>query len=184
MSSNNYSCSTSVYSIFSSCVPIIWVSSWVLSIGLIWQYGSSKRNGFTFGQWQAIVSYIGYVLDVSVFLLSSIGCDTFLWLFWGKFSLTGFLFMNNGHLKGQISSLTSSCIKNYPQPLFLSTHLIQSYFRYGIDGVLSLWKDLGWYCWLLFLCCYCWLVFLWVSWCWFGTLWCWNVLPKLRLTMV
>ena len=38
VSSNNYLCFSSAFYMFCSCVSIIWVSSWVLSIELIWSY--------------------------------------------------------------------------------------------------------------------------------------------------
>ena len=103
-----------------------------------------------------------------------------------------FLFMYNGPLKGKFSSFTSYCINNYLTHLLLIPHTIQYCLSYEFYEVLGIWKDLVWYCWLLFLCWYCWLVFL----CWcsllvflrmclslFVTFWCWNLLPKFLLTM-
>ena len=180
---NNSFISTSESSMFCFCVSIRWVSSWVLYIRLICSYWSSKRTEFTFGKCRAMLSWGVYMLNLSAFLLKYFGCDPFLWLFWRVCSLDEFLFTNNDTLKGNLSNLPSCYINNYLTTLLLITHPIQSYLRYGIGEVLGLWNDLGWYCWLLFLCWYYWLVFLWVCWRWFGTFWCWNVFPKSRLTM-
>ena len=65
-------------------------------------------------------------------------------LFWMSCSLCEFLFIYNGPLKGQWSSFPSCCINNYLTPLLLIPHPIKSSFRYGIDEVLGIWKDLGW----------------------------------------
>ena len=172
---------------YCSCVSKRW-----FSIGLIWLYGSSKRTEFTFCRGREIVAWGGAVfLDVFL-LLKYFACDPCLWFFWRIFSLNDFLWMYNGPLKGKLSSVTSCCIENSFTPLLLIPHPIQYYFRYGIDEVLGIWNDMGWYFWLLFLCCHCWilflcwcwwLVFLWVCWRWFGPLWCWNVFPKFRLKM-
>ena len=92
-----------------------------------------------------------------------------------------FLFMNNGPMRGEISSSPSCCINNYITPLMLIPHTIKYCFRYGIYYVLVIWYDMGWYFWILFLCWYCWLVFLWMSWRWFILFWCCNLLPKFWL---
>ena len=139
LSSKNPSCSAYAYSMICSCISILWVSSWVFSIGLIWSYESSKRTDFTYGPWQAILVLGGAVLDVSVFLLKSLGRDKFLWLFWRSCSLAGFFFMNNGPQKGQVSSFPSCCIRNSLSPLLLIPHPIQSSFKYRIDEVLGIW---------------------------------------------
>ena len=97
------------------------------------------------------------------FLLKYFGRDTCLWLFWRSCSLVAFVCMYNGPLNGQLSSVQSCCIKNYITPLLLIKHPIQFYYRYVINDILGIWKDMGWYCWLVFLCWYCWLVFL----CWY-----------------
>ena len=135
---------------FYSCVLILWFSSWVFYIGLIWSYGSSKRTELTFGQWKEIVSLGGAVLDVYLFLLKYFGHDTCLWLLWRilmqSCSLVDFFLMNKGPTKGQLYSFPSCYINNYITPLLLSTNPIQYYFRYGIDEALDLWKDMGWYC--------------------------------------
>ena len=73
-------------------------------------------------------------------------------------------------------------------------------FRYGIEDVIYLWKDMGWYhwlgslwwcCWPVVLCWYCclvvmwwyfWLEFLLVCWRWFVLFWWWNVFTKFLLT--
>ena len=128
-------------------------------IGLILSYGSSNKTEFNFCPWRSIVAWGVYVLDVSVFLLESLGCDPFLWFFWRSCSLDEFFFMNHGPLKGQVSSFPSCCINNSLMPLVLSPHQIQSSFRYVTDEVLDIWYDMSWYCWLVFLCWYCWLVF-------------------------
>ena len=98
--------------------------------------------------------------------------------------------MYNGPLKGQLYSVPSCWINNYPTHMLFIPHPIQSYFKYGIDEVLGHWKDLHWYCWLVFMCWCCWLlfmcwwrwlVFLWVCWHWFCPFWCWNVFAKINV---
>ena len=108
------------------------------------------------------------------FFWKSLDRDPFLWLFWRSCSLDEFLFINNGPLKGQVSSFQSCFVHDYLTPLLLSPHKIQPSFRHGIYEVLAIWYNLDWYCWL---------VFLWVCWCLFGPFWCWNVFTKFRLTM-
>ena len=94
---------------------------------------------------------------------------------------------------GKFSSFPSFCINNYLTHFLSSKQLIQSSSRNGIDELLGLWKNLGWYFWLFFLCWYFWLVFLccccWIvyfcaCWLWFGPFWCWNILPKFRLKII
>ena len=165
MSSKNSSCSTSASYMFFSCVSIIWVYSWVLYIRFIWSYGSSKKTELTFGQCQAVLSWRGDVLDVWVFLLKSLGSDPVLWLSQRSCSLDNFFFVTNGTLNEQVYSFPC-CIKISLTHLFLSTHQINSYLRYRIDEFLGIWYNLGWYCWLVFLCWYCWIVFLWICWKW------------------
>ena len=92
VSSNNSSSSES-YLVCSTCVSTRWLSSYVLSIGLIWSYGSSNQTEFTFGQLQAIVTLGGAVLYLSVCLLKSLGRDPFLWFLWRIYSLDAILFM-------------------------------------------------------------------------------------------
>ena len=166
MSSNNYYCSTSASSVSCSCVSIRWVSSWVFSIGLICSYGSSEWTELTFGRGQSIIAW-GWpvLLYVSLFLLNSFVHDPCLWFFWRCFYLDDFFFIYNGPLEGQFYIVPTYFINHYLTTLLLIPHLIQSSFRYGIDEVLGLWKDICWYCWLVFLCWSLWLVFL----CWF----CW-----------
>ena len=100
------------------------------------------------------------------------------------FSLGAFACMYNVPLKGKLSSVLSCCINSSLTLLLLSTHPRKFYFKYEIDHVLDAWKDLGWYCWLVFLCwccwpvflcCHCWLIFLLVGWWWFFPFWCWNI---------
>ena len=114
------------------------------------------------------------MLDISVFLLNYLGRDAFLWLLWRSCYLDELFFMNSGPLKVKDSSFPSCCIKNVLTPLLLSPHPSQYSFRYGIDEVLGLWYDMGWYCWLAFLC---------MHWFWFNPLRCLNVFPKFRLNM-
>ena len=78
------------------------------------------------------------MLDVSVFLLNSLGRDPFFLLLQRSCSLDDFLFMNSGPLKGQVYIFPSCCIKNSLKPLLLIPHPIQSSFGYGIDEVLGL----------------------------------------------
>ena len=138
VSSNNYSSSASSL-LFSTCVSIRLVPSWVLSIVFIWSYGSSKRTGFAFGVLWAILDWVRAVLDVSVFLLNYLGCDPFLWFFWSSCSLDKKLFTENGPLKGQVSSFPLCWIKKYITPLLLSPHTSQYSFNYGIYEVLGIW---------------------------------------------
>ena len=51
--------------------------------------------------------------------------------------------MYNGPLKGQIFSVQSCYISSSLTPLLLTPHPIQFYFRYSIDDVLLILKDLG-----------------------------------------
>ena len=139
VSSENYSYSTSEYSLLCYFASIRWVSSWVLSIGLIWSYGSSEKTEFTFVRWRAIVAWGGAVLDVSVFLFKYLVHDQLLWFFWRSCSLSEFFFMNNGPLKGHVYSFPSCCINIALIPLLLIPHQIQSYLRYAIDEFLGIW---------------------------------------------
>ena len=81
---NNYSV---YYLMCSSCASIMWVLLLVLPIWLVWSYVSSKCTDFTLGWLRAIVALGGSGLDVSVFLLKSLGLDPFLWLFWRRCSI-------------------------------------------------------------------------------------------------
>ena len=134
-------------------------------------------------------------------LLKFFGRDIFLWLFWKSCYLGAFSCIYNGPLKGKCSSAPLCFVNNYLTPLLLSPHPVQFFFSYGIDEVLDIWRNLVWYClivfvcwcwWLMFFCWYfclvflCWLcllVFLWVCWFWFAPLWCWNLFPKFLLKM-
>ena len=49
-----------------------------------------------------------------------------------------FLFMNNGTLKGKVSSFPSYCIDNDLMIFLLIPHSIHYSFRYGIDEVLGI----------------------------------------------
>ena len=124
------------------------------------------------GWWRAIVALGGSGMDVSVFLLKSLGLDPLLWLFLRVYSLASFLLMNNGTLKVQVSNFPPYCINNFPTPLLLRSHPRQYSFRCVIYKVFILWRDMYWYCIL---------VFLWVCWRWFGTLWLWKLLPNFLL---
>ena len=121
-SSNKSSCSTSASSVFCSCLSIRLVSSWVLYVGFIWPYGSSKRTEFIFFQWRSTLAWGGAVLYISVFLLKSLGYDPFLWLLLMGCYLVEFFFLRNGYLKGEVSSFPSCCINNYLTPLLLSSY--------------------------------------------------------------
>ena len=48
-----------------------------------------------------------------------------------------------GPLKGGFSSVLSCCINSSLTHLLLGPHPRQLYFRYGIEDVLGLWKDMG-----------------------------------------
>ena len=139
MSSNNNYCSTSSSSMPCYCVKISWLSSWVLSIGLVWSLGYSKRTEFNFCWQREILAWRGSVLDVSVFLLKTFCCDQLLWFFWRRCYLADFFFMNNGNLNGKLSGFPSCCIINSLTTLLLSPHPIHSSFRYEIDEFLGIW---------------------------------------------
>ena len=181
-----------------SCGSRRLVCSLWLFIWWIYSYGSSKRTEFYFWQWQRIVSGEGPVfLDAHLFLLNSFGLDPYLWLFWISCSMVAFACMYNGTLKGKCSSVPSCCMWISLTPLLLIPHPRNFSFRYGIEDVLCLWKDLGQYYWLyfgwpVFLCWYCYLWVIWwyfwmefqlVCWSWFGPFWLWNVFPKFLLTI-
>ena len=139
VSSKNSSCSNSESSMFFFFVSIRWVSSWVLCIGLVWSHGYSNQTNFNFGIRREIVAWGEAVLDISVFLLNSLGRNPLLWLFWRSWSLDKIFFMKIGPLKGQVSSFPSCWINNSLTTLLLITHPIQSTFRYVIDKILGLW---------------------------------------------
>ena len=119
----------------------------------------------------------------------------------GVFLWLPFAYMYTDPLKGQFYSVTSCCINSSLTPLLLSPHPRKFSFMYRIENTLCIWKDMGWYCWLGFLCWCCWPVFLcwyccivvlwWYFWlkfllvCWqlFGTFWWWNVFTNLLLKM-
>ena len=54
-----------------------------------------------------------------------------------------FLCMYNGPLKRQLSSVAYCFINSSLTSLLLIPHPRKLSFRYGIDDVLDLWKDLG-----------------------------------------
>ena len=153
------------------CVSMRWVFSWWWSIWWIWSYGYSNRTKFAFGRRKGIFDRGGPVfLDLFLFLLKSFGLDKCLWLLWRSCYLGDFACMYNGPLKGKFSNVPSCCIRSSLTHLLLSPHTRQFYFRYGIEDVICLWKDLGWYfwlgclfwyCWPDFMCWYCCLVVLW-----------------------
>ena len=142
-----------------------------------------------------------WVFGFIIFLLKSFEIDPCLWFFLRSCSLGAFACMYNGPIKGGFSSVQSCCINSYITPLLLIPHPRQFSFRYWIEDVLGMWKDLVWYCLLWFLCwCYwpvflswycclvlllwyCLLAFLLVCWRWFDTFWWWNLFPKFLLTM-
>ena len=125
----------------------VWVKNW---------------TDFTFGQVQAIIAWISPVFwDESLSLLKSFGRDKYLGFLWRICSLGDFALMYNGTLKGKFSSVPPFWICSYLTLFLLRTHTRQVYFRYGIDDVLDLWKDLCWYGWLVFMCWCCWPVFMW-----------------------
>ena len=125
VSSNHSSCSTSASSISYSCVSTVLVSSWALSIGLVWSYGSSHRTELTFEWGRSILAWVVPVLlDVSLLLLKSFGRDSLLWLFLKSCSMGAFLWMYNGPLKRQLSSDPSCFINNSLTPLLLIAHSI------------------------------------------------------------
>ena len=135
-------------------------------------------------------------LYLSLLLLDSFFIDSCLWLFWGSCSLGSFACMYNGPLTGGFSIVPSCCMISSLTPLLFNPHPRNVSFRYGIEDIICIWKDMGWYfwlgcllwcCWPVFLCCYCCLVVLWwysflvfllVCWRWFGPFWWWNVFPK------
>ena len=105
---------------------------------------------------------------VSVFVEAFVYLSIFVIILKELFSWWIFL-MNNGLLKGKFSNFLSFCLNNSLNNLLLGKQSGQSYTRYVIDEVVSIWYDMVWYCWL---------VFLWMFWNWFGPLWWWKVLPK------
>ena len=54
-----------------------------------------------------------------------------------------FACMYNSTLKGKFSSVPSCCTRSPITPLLLIPHPRQFFFRYGIEDVLCIWKDLG-----------------------------------------
>ena len=79
VSTKHYSSSPSSI-LWSSFVSIIWVSSWIFSIGFIRSYGYSKKTEFTLVPWQAILALGRALFNVSV-IFKSFFRETFLWLF-------------------------------------------------------------------------------------------------------
>ena len=163
VASSKTSYSSSYYPMCSSCEFTMWVSSLVLSIGLMWSYGSENWTDFTLGLWRKRVALWGPELDVLTFLLKSLGLYQCLWLLWRSYYLAEFLLIKRVLWKGgRILNLTSWCINNYLTSLLLMAHAIKIYFRFGSDKFIDLWKDLDWYCWP---------VCLWKCWNWLGLLW-------------
>ena len=91
------------------------------------------------GWWQEILGLGGAVLYVSVFF-KSLGSDPFLLLFQRIRSLSDFLFIKNGSMKGKVYNFPLCWIKNYLTNLFLSPHTTQSSLRYVIDDVLGIYR--------------------------------------------
>ena len=82
-------------------------------------------------------------LDISLFLLNYFVLDPCLRFFLRSFSLGAFACMYNGTLKGKCSNVSLCCIISSLTYLLLSPHPRQFSFRYGIEYVLCIWKDLG-----------------------------------------
>ena len=51
--------------------------------------------------------------------------------------------IHNGPPKGKFNSVLSCFMSSSITPLLLSPHPRQFYFRYGIEDVLCLWKNMG-----------------------------------------
>ena len=94
--------------------------------------------------------------------------------FWRSCSVSAFILMNNGPLKGRVSNFLSCFINNYLTYLLLRPHARHFSFKYGSERFLGIWKDL--HCWCLH-------VFLWICWRLFGTFWWWEVLKTFMLTI-
>ena len=89
------------------CESVRLVDSLLLSILLIWSYGSKKRPELTLG-----ISYTNVALgrpqmDVSMLLLKSLVIDPCLWLLQGSCFLAGLFLINNASPNGNISNFLS-----------------------------------------------------------------------------
>ena len=113
-----------------------------------------------------------HYIDVSKLLLKSLGLDPFLLLLLRICSRDAFFLINNSPLKRQVSNYPSFQINNFLQPLLWSLNLISPSFKYGGENLLDIWKDLDWYCWI---------VFLWEIWSWFGPFYWWQIFPNFLL---
>ena len=121
-----------------------WFSSLVFSIVLMLLYGYSNQAEFTLGIWQSIAYLVGYELDVSIFLLKSLGLDPFLWLFWRIQYFYAFFLMKNGPLKRHVSNFPSLWINNSLTSLFPSPHPKHFSLRFVIEIILGILKDVYW----------------------------------------
>ena len=148
--SYNSSCSTSVFHVLFFCINnvSIFMSIFHMVNTVAWVI---KSDWFHF--WIRVSNCIlsrSFVFGCIFILLKSFGSDSCFWLFWRSCSLGFFACMYNGLLKGNFSIVSSCYINSSLTPLLLFPHTIQFSFRYGIDDVLGIWKDLGWYYWLVF----------------------------------
>ena len=117
----------------------------------------------------------GPEIDVSIFLLKSLGLDPCLLFLRSSCSISDFFLIINGPLKGHVSNFISCYISNSLTSLLSSPHPKHFSFRYGGKKLFGLWKGLDWCCWPVCLC---------ICWIWFGTLWLWKVLLKFQLKTV
>ena len=151
----NTSSSSSSYLICSLC----WcLGSLLLSIGLVWSYGSTNNNEFPLGLWRAILALGWPDIYVSTLLLDYLVLDLCLWLLWRYWYCSAFYFINNGPLKGDVSNFPQRCINTSLTYLLPSPYPKYVSLRYGCEKLLGILKVLDLYGWTLCLCtCWRWL---------------------------
>ena len=132
-----------------------WLTLFLLSIGLMWSYWSTKQTNLTLCVCYTDVVFEGSELDLSMFLLNYLGLDTCLLLFWSGQSLSDLVLINNRPLKVHISIFSSCCINNSLTYLLSITHP-KIYFRHGGAKLFDICKGLYWYFLPVYLCT-CWI---------------------------
>ena len=109
----------------------------VLVVKSYWVHFKVMTRNFRFGRvWYWCISIIVEVFGSWLMFMIVMKELLYCWLF----------LYEQCYMKFNVSNFPTCCINNSLTNLLLIPHPQQSYFRYGIEDFIGLWKDLDWYC--------------------------------------
>ena len=120
----------------SSCSSTRWVSSLVLSIGLMWSCGSKNQTKFTLRVCCTGGDLGGLDLSVSTLLLKSLGINLCLWFFWRSCSIDAFFLTKMVLWKGMFPNFQHAALITIS--LYCCYYHMQENFILGREVIFTL----------------------------------------------